>query len=35
VDGNSIKNPSIYYDPNAKAPFTNVINNTAWLEYGV
>ena len=35
VDGNSIKNPSIYYDPNAQAPFTDVINNTLWLEYGV
>jgi hypothetical protein len=35
VDGNSIKNPSIYYDPNAQAPFTDVINNTLWLEFGV
>lgn len=33
VDSNSIKNPSIYYDPNAQAPFTDVINNTLWLEY--
>lgn len=33
VDANSIKNPSIYYDPNAQAPFTDVINNTLWLEY--
>ena len=33
VDSNQIKNPSIYYDPNAQAPFTNVINNTLWLEY--
>lgn len=35
VDSNSIKNPSIYYDPNAQAPFTDVINNTLWLEYGL
>lgn len=35
VDSNSIKNPSIYYDPNSKAPFTNIINNTLWLEYGI
>ncbi len=33
VDANIIKNPSIYYDPNAQAPFTDVINNTLWLEY--
>ena len=33
VDSNQIKNPSIYYDPNAQAPFTKVINNTLWLEY--
>ncbi len=33
VSQNSIKNPSIYYDPNAQAPFTDVINNTLWLEY--
>lgn len=33
VDSNIIKNPSIYYDPNAQAPFTDVINNTLWLEY--
>jgi len=35
VDRNSIKNPSIYYDPNAQAPFTDIINNTLWLEFGV
>ena len=33
VDFNQIKNPKIYYDPNAKAPFSDVINNTLWLEY--
>ena len=33
VDLNRIKNPSIYYDPNAQAPFTDIINNTLWLEY--
>ena len=33
VDRNIIKNPSIYYDPNAQAPFTDIINNTLWLEY--
>ena len=33
VDSNIIKNPSIYYDPNAQAPFTDIINNTLWLEY--
>jgi Tfp pilus assembly protein PilX len=30
---NVIKNPSIYYDPNAQAPFTSIINTTLWLEY--
>ncbi|MGZ6792687.1 MAG: hypothetical protein ACXVFV_07015, partial [Mycobacteriales bacterium] len=35
VDSNYIKNPSIYYDPNAKAPFVSLINTTLWLEYGV
>lgn len=33
VAANVIKNPSIYYDPNAQAPFTDIINNTLWLEY--
>ena len=33
ADLNRIKNPSIYYDPNAQAPFTDIINNTLWLEY--
>ena len=33
VAENRIKNPAIYYDPNAQAPFTDVINNTLWLEY--
>lgn len=28
-----IKNPSIYYDPNAEAPFTDIIDTTLWLEY--
>jgi hypothetical protein len=28
-----IDNPSIYYDPNAKAPFTDIIDTTLWLEY--
>jgi hypothetical protein len=35
VDVNTVKNPKIFYDPNAQAPFTDVINNTLWLEYGV
>ncbi len=30
---NVIKNPSIYYDPYAEAPFTDIINTTLWLEY--
>jgi len=30
---NVIKNPNIYYDPNAEAPFTDVIDTTLWLEY--
>ena len=30
---NVIKNPTIYYDPNAEAPFTDVIDTTLWLEY--
>lgn len=33
VDSNSIKNPSIYYDPNGAAPFIDIINTTLWLEY--
>lgn len=33
VEANSIKNPSIYYDPNGQAPFIDVINTTLWLEY--
>jgi hypothetical protein len=33
VDSNSIKNPSIYYDPNSAAPFIDIINTTLWLEY--
>jgi hypothetical protein len=33
TEKNEIKNPSIYYDPNGEAPFTDVINTTLWLEY--
>jgi hypothetical protein len=33
VDKNLVKNPSIYYDPNAMAPFIDIINTTLWLEY--
>ncbi len=31
VDSNVIKNPSIYYDPNAQAPFIDLINTTLWV----
>lgn len=30
---NEIKNPNIYYDPYADAPFTSIISTTLWLEY--
>jgi hypothetical protein len=30
---NEIKNPSVYFDPNADAPFTDIINTTLWLEF--
>jgi hypothetical protein len=30
---NEIKNPTVYYDPNAEAPFTDIIDTTLWLEY--
>ncbi|MGH8940644.1 MAG: hypothetical protein ACRDV2_15055, partial [Actinomycetes bacterium] len=33
VDSSQVKNPSIYYDPNAQAPFVDIINTTLWLEY--
>lgn len=33
VTTNEIKNPNIYYDPNADAPFTSIISTTLWLEY--
>lgn len=33
VDKDIIKNPSIFYDPNAQAPFIDIINTTLWLEY--
>jgi hypothetical protein len=33
VTSDVVKNPSIYYDPNAQAPFTNIIDTTLWLEY--
>jgi DNA-binding transcriptional regulator YdaS (Cro superfamily) len=32
VDKNVIKNPTIYFDPNGYAPFTDVVNTTLWLE---
>jgi hypothetical protein len=28
-----VKNPSIYFDPNAQAPFIDLINTTLWLEF--
>lgn len=31
--GNVIKNPSVYYDPNAEAPLTDIIRTTLWLEF--
>ena len=33
VSDNEVKNPSIYYDPTADAPFTSIISTTLWLEY--
>ena len=33
ITTSEIKNPAIYYDPYADAPFTSVINTTLWLEY--
>jgi hypothetical protein len=30
---NVVKNPSLYFDPTLKAPFTSIINTTLWLEY--
>jgi hypothetical protein len=33
VDANIVKNPTVYYDPNAQAPFIDIINTTLWLEY--
>jgi hypothetical protein len=32
VDYDEVKNPALYYDPNAQAPFVDVINTTLWLE---
>lgn len=34
VDSNVVKNPSIYFDPNAQTPFIDTVNSTLWLEYG-
>ena len=28
-----VKNPSVYFDPNADAPFSSVITNSLWLDY--
>ena len=33
VPVNEIKNPSIYFDPNAAAPVSGVLDTTLWLEY--
>ena len=34
VDGpTTVKNPAVYYDPNADSPFTSIIRTTLWLEY--
>ncbi len=33
VSLNEVKNPAIYYDPNANAPFTSIVDTTLWLEY--
>jgi hypothetical protein len=30
---NEVKNPAIYFDPNANAPFTSIVDTTLWLEY--
>jgi hypothetical protein len=33
ISVNRIKNPTIWYVPNATAPFTSIIDTTLWLEY--
>lgn len=33
VTANQVKNPSVYFDPEAEAPFSAVISTTLWLEY--
>lgn len=33
VSLNEVKNPAIYFDPNANAPFTSIVDTTLWLEY--
>jgi hypothetical protein len=33
ITTDEVKNPAIYYDPNATAPFTSIISTTLWLEY--
>ena len=33
VSSNVVKNPTIYYDPTAAAPFVDIVNTTLWLEY--
>lgn len=33
VTFNEVKNPEVFFDPDANAPFTSIINQTLWLEY--
>lgn len=33
ITTSSVKNPTIWYDPNSDAPFTSVINQMLWLDY--
>ncbi|MBC7306282.1 MAG: hypothetical protein H5T80_05005 [Dietzia sp.] len=29
-----VQNPSVYFDPNAEAPFSSIITTALWLDYG-
>jgi len=33
VLSNQVKNPTVYYDPQAEAPFSSIVSTTLWLEY--
>jgi hypothetical protein len=34
ITASEVKNPAVYFDPNAESPFSTIITTALWLDYG-